>query len=235
MKVKLLTTISFFTYQISIAQTEKLLHGKVISNNSPLNKVEVINKTAQTSTRTNERGEFSIIVKAKDSLLFFSKDYLFSRLKLTSKDIQTNNLIVKMVIKPEELEEVTITSIKFDPIPIDPEAIAAIDVDKRSKNLTRFLTGYKDGSITNGAQVSFTPGGKKKPKKEDSETTFKKLIKATCSTDFFTKTLQIKPEEKDLFIDFCDADPKSKVISENPNILSTIEFLNAKNEEFKKL
>lgn len=58
MKVKLLTTISFLTYQLSISQTEKLFHGKVISNNTPLDKVEVINKTAKTSTRTNELGEF---------------------------------------------------------------------------------------------------------------------------------------------------------------------------------
>lgn len=73
MKVKLLTTISFFTYQLSISQNEKLLNGKVLSQNIPLNKVEVINKTAKTSTRTNEFGEFSILVRPQDSLLFSPK------------------------------------------------------------------------------------------------------------------------------------------------------------------
>ncbi|WP_431243830.1 hypothetical protein ACQ9BO_04715 [Flavobacterium sp. P21] len=73
MKVKLLTTISFFTYQISISQTEKLLQGKVTSNNIPLNKVEVINRTAKTSTTTNALGEFSILAKAQDSLIFLRK------------------------------------------------------------------------------------------------------------------------------------------------------------------
>ena len=43
MKVKLLTTISFLTYQLSISQTEKLLHGKVVSDNILLKNVEVIN------------------------------------------------------------------------------------------------------------------------------------------------------------------------------------------------
>jgi hypothetical protein len=95
MKVKLLTTISFFTYQLSISQTEKLLHGKVVSNNDPLNKVEVINKAAQTSTRTNELGEFSILAKEQDSLLFFSKDYLFTRLKLTLKDLEKSHLMLR--------------------------------------------------------------------------------------------------------------------------------------------
>ncbi|KRB54199.1 hypothetical protein [Flavobacterium sp. Root186] len=126
MKVKLLTTISFFTYQLSISQTEKLLHGKVLSNKAPLNKVEVINKTAKTSTRTNELGEFSILVKERDSLLFFSKDYFFTRLKLTSENLKNNNLVVNMVIKAEELNEVVITSIKFEKVKFDAEAVNEI-------------------------------------------------------------------------------------------------------------
>ena len=65
MKVKLLTIISFLTYQFSISQTEKLIHGKVLSNNYPLKKVEVINKTAKTSTTTDYLGEFSIVGKSK--------------------------------------------------------------------------------------------------------------------------------------------------------------------------
>ncbi|WP_431243828.1 hypothetical protein ACQ9BO_04705 [Flavobacterium sp. P21] len=77
MKVQLLTTISFFTYQLSISQTEKLLNGKVLSENRPLNKVEVINKTSKISTKTNELGEFSILVKAHDSLLFSIKILFF--------------------------------------------------------------------------------------------------------------------------------------------------------------
>jgi hypothetical protein len=66
MNVKLLTTISFFTYQLSISQTEKQLNGKVYSQNILLKNVEVINKTAKTSTRTNELGEFSILANVKD-------------------------------------------------------------------------------------------------------------------------------------------------------------------------
>ncbi len=77
MRVKLLTTISIFTYQISVSQTEKVLNGKVFSQNMPLNKVEVINKTAHISTRTNEFGEFSILVRPQDSVLFFLKRLLF--------------------------------------------------------------------------------------------------------------------------------------------------------------
>ena len=75
MKVKLLTTISFFTYQLSISQTEKLLHGKVISHNLGLKGVEVINKTTKTSTTTNSLGEFSIAAKAQ--VLCFLKKIIY--------------------------------------------------------------------------------------------------------------------------------------------------------------
>lgn len=235
MKVKLLTTISFLTYQLSISQTEKLLHGKVISGVLKLNKVEVINKTAKTSARTNELGEFSILVRPKDSLIFFSKDYFFKRLQLTQETINADNLVVNMILKPEELDEIVITTIKFEPVKFDQSAIDQIDIDKRAANLTRFIPGYKDGSIPNGMSMSIPIGSGKSNKKKENEFDFKKLIAKTCPPDFFSKDLKINAEEKDLFIEFCDADPKAKSLLINSNILATMDFLYAKNDEFKKL
>lgn len=234
MKVRLLTIISFLTYQFSISQTEKLLHGKVLSNNYPIEKVEVINKTAKTSTRTNYMGEFSILVQPNDSLLFFSKNYFFTRIKINSQNIAQDNIWVNMIIKPEELKEVVITSLKFDKIKFDQGAINNIDVLKRANDLTRSIPGYKDGTITNGMSVSFALGSGKPKEKMETMSLFKKLIAASIPSSFFTQELKLKPEEKDLFIDFCDADPRSKGIIENNNILTTMDFLYAKNEMFKK-
>ena len=243
MKVKLLTTISFFTYQLSVSQSEKLLHGKVISNYTPLNKVEVINKTAKTSTTTNNLGEFSILVKSKDSLLFFSNDYFFTRLKITQENIDQNNIVVNMVIKPEELNEVVITNIKFDPIKISQQEIDDIKLAKDAGSLQKY-TGVYNGTITNG--IDFARLGKgliglfkteddKPAKNKTPKTDFKKLVAASIPDDFFVKNLNLKPEEKELFIEFCDADPRSKSLLENSNILITMDFMYAKNEEFKTL
>lgn len=235
MRVKLLTTISIFTYQLSVSQNEKVLHGKVLSQDIPLNKVEVINKTAKTSTRTNNLGEFSIAVKPKDSLLFFSKDYFFTRLKINQQNVDQNNIVVNMILKPEELDEVLITKIKFDKVKFDREAVSGILVDKQSNNLQQFIPGYKDGTIRNPAQITFGLGGKRPKDKTIPESPFKKLVKATCPSEFFTKELKLNPDEKELFIEFCDADPKSKTLLENKNILATMDFLFAKNDEFKKV
>jgi len=234
MRVKLLTTISIFTYQISVSQTEKLLQGKVLSQNIPLNKVEVINKTAKTSTTTNEFGEFSIPVRPKDSVLFFSKDYFFKRLKISQQDIDQNNIVVNMILRPEELNEVVITKVEIDKVKLDADAVADVLISKNAKDLF-WNTGVNDNSIREGLRVAFPLKGKPKKKIEPDDDRVKKLILAYCPSDFFIKNLKIKPEEKELFIDFCDTDPKSKTLLENPNVLTVMDFLYIKNEEFKKL
>ncbi len=234
MKVKLLTTISFFTYQLSISQTEKLLHGKVVSQNTPLHKVEVINKTAQTSTKTNELGEFSILVKAQDSLIFFYKDSFLSRLKISQENINQNNIIVNKALKPEELNEVVITKVKFDKVKVNADAVADVLISKNVKDLF-WNTGVNDNSIREALRISFPLKGKQKKTIELDDDRFKKLVIAFSPPDFFINNLKIKPEEKELFIDFCDSDPKSKILLEHPNVLATMDFLYSKNEEFKKL
>ncbi|RKR09801.1 hypothetical protein C8C83_1451 [Flavobacterium sp. 90] len=233
MKVKLLTTISFFTYQLSISQTEKPLHGKVISQNLVLKDVEVINKTAQTSTRTNTLGEFTISVKVQDSLIFYSKDYFFTRLKITTKDIENNNLLVNMILKPEELNEVVINQVELDKVKISADDVADVLISKKAKDLS-WNTGVSDNSIREALRISFPLKGKQKKTIEVDER-FKKLVMASCSPAFFINDLKIKPEEKELFLDFCDADPRSKKLLENANVLSTMDFLYAKNTEFQKL
>lgn len=244
MKVKLLTTISFFTYQLSISQTEKLLHGKVISNSLILKGIEVINKTAQTSTTTNALGEFSISVKLQDSLLFFSKDYLFTRLKITAKEIESNNLIVNMIPKAEELNEVVILDRKTTSISLSKEDIKQIKLNDHKSRPGLKIEGFNEvkGSpldidfIYLGKQVyNLFKKDEEGPKKKTSEIDFKKLIATTCPEDFFVKELKLNSEEKELFLQFCEADPKSNIILGNPNILATMEFLYAKNDEFKKL
>ena len=244
MKVKLLTTISFFTYQLSISQTEKTLHGKVISNNLILKGIEVINKTAQTSTTTNTLGEFSISVKLQDSLLFFSKDYLFTRLKITAKEIESNNLIVNMIPKAEELNEVVILDRRTTSIKLSEEEMLQIKLNSHKPKPGLKIEGYHEFKadpysadfVYLGKQIYYLLKSKeKKPKPKIKEIEFIQLIRNTINPDFFDKDLKLKSEEKELFLQFCDADPQSKIISENPNILSVTDFLYAKNEEFRKL
>ncbi|KAF2339854.1 hypothetical protein [Flavobacterium tistrianum] len=238
MKVKLFTTISFLTYQFSISQTDKLLHGKVVSQNLILKNVEVINKTAKTSTTTNASGEFTIVVKAQDSLLFFAKNYFFTRLKISADNLKTNNLVVNMIPEAEELDNVVVTQMKSIKLVDDAdnrEAIAEIKKQQSYNDLNQRYLNINDGRIKNGINFkrAIFDGPEKKIELRDDR--FKKLATAYCPPDFFIKNLKIKPEEKEIFLDFCNADSKSKTLLEQPNVLSIMDFLYAKNEEFKNL
>lgn len=241
MKLKLLTIISFLTYLFSFSQTEKLLHGKVLSNNYPLNKVEVINKTAKTSTTTDYLGDFSILVKAKDSLLFFSKDYFFTRLKINPEDIDKNNIRVNMVIKAEELDEVVVTSVKLNSFKISQQDLDDVKLTKDASSLQKY-TGVNNGTITNGADFGrmgtgliniFKNDKDKELKVKTEQTVFRKLVAASIPSTFFIRDLKLPPEEVELFLDFCDADPRSKNLLENNNVLTTMDYLYSKNEMFK--
>jgi hypothetical protein len=234
MKVKLLLFLFLVVYQFSFSQTGMLLKGVVSSDNFLLQNVDVINKTSQKSTKTNENGEFEIAVKPNDSLLFYIKDFNLKRLKLSNEQIGQNNLQVVMIKKPEELEEVVVNQMKSLKLGKDKNheqrKLDDIDLAKRSGKLR---TGIYDGSIENGMskiQRLFGPDNKTQPEIE-----FATVAKSTCDQKFYIETLKLKPEEIDLFLQFCDTDPKSKILIGNYNILSMMDFLSVKNIEFQKL
>ena len=125
------------------------------------------------------------------------------------------------------------------------EVSDSIALIKASRNLQKY-TGVYDGTISNGMNFGTMGAGllglfkkeensNKKPKKKTPELDFKTFAEATCPLDFFTKDLKLNPDEKALFLDFCTADPQSEIILKQKNLLYTMDFLYAKNEEFKKL
>ena len=64
---------------------------------------------------------------------------------------------------------------------------------------------------------------------------FKEVVRNTYGQKFYTETLQLKPDEIELFLQFCDTDPKSKTLLQNTDVLPLMDFLIKKNIDFKKL
>jgi hypothetical protein len=246
MKVKLLFALSLLVCQFSFSQTEKSLKGKVSFDNILLQNVDVINKTSKISTTTNAKGEFIITAKANDSLFFYAKEYYLQRLKLTPEQISQNNLVVPMFKKPEELEEVVIRTVATSAITLrgdkkyEQEIIDKTSLDKAAR---KPKTGVYDGTIENGANLMRIGGmilglfiKDKEPSKEKvPDIEFVVLAKNTCDQKFYLDKLKLKTEEIELFIQFCDVDPKSKIVVKDNNVLSMMFFLTVKNTEFKKL
>jgi hypothetical protein len=243
MKVKLLSTLLFFSSQFSFSQTIK---AKVVFNNYAVPKVEVINVDTKTLTVTDANGDFSIAIKANDVLVFVSKEYELKKIAITPQTITKNNLIVELILQPEELDEVLITKIPSIKLSSDAKweqgKLDQYAVEKAA--ITPKVVGVNMGTIENGMNLMrigglilklFIKEKEEVPENKQQKIEFTQLAKSSCDQNFYIETLKLKPEEIALFLQFCDADPKSKTIMDNYNLLSMMDFLSAKNSEFKKL
>jgi hypothetical protein len=244
MKVNLLVVLFLFFSQFSFSQKEEMLKGKVFNQNLPIKGVAIINFNTKAQTSTDQFGNFSIPAKTNDLLVFISKEYQLKKLLVNEKLYDEKGLTVYLNLKPEELEEVLITkmpSLKLSGTKgYEQGKVDEITLDKAAR---KPRTGVYDGTIENGADI-FRIGGmilglfikdKEPPKEKGPEIEFAVLAKNTCTQKFYLENLKLKPEEIDLFLQFCDTDPKSKKLIENTNVLSMMDFLTIKNTEFQKL
>lgn len=241
MKFKLLLLFIFASSQLLHSQTEKKLKGSVVSDNVPLQGIEVANLKSKQTTITNNSGVFSIMAKAGDKIILISKNYEYQTVTLAEEDFKTN-LVIKLTKKIEELEEVIVTNtVKAPKVENMQKLLDTLYADdKYSKRKDPLLN---DGTITNGTDVIKVLGKVAKlfTKQKDSKTTeipkveFKKLAENNFSQDFFGTYLKLNPDEISLFLEYCAADSKSQKFTENSNELEIMEFLLAKNTEFKKI
>ena len=212
-------------------KARNLFKLKFFCENFPLQSIEVLNLASKKTTITDSNGKFSILAKAKDTLMFISKNYEYKRFFLKKEDLENNNLIISLIRKPELLDEIVVISkISFPKIKFDKNIASQLTIEKAAKNPKPF--GVYDGTIENGIGMKIPLGG---GRKKIHVIDFKELMKKSYNDSFYIEILKLKPEKIGLFIEFCDADPKSKTISENDNPLELMDYLIAKNIEFKKL
>jgi hypothetical protein len=243
MKVKLLIVLSLFCCQFSFSQSKDVIQGKVLNQNLPLKGVDVINFNTKVQTTTDQLGHFSIVAKTNDLLVFISKEFDVKKITVNQKFFDEKAFIVNLNLKPEELKEVVVTNKESIQLSKDIEyergkssQVKLDDAANTSK------TGVYDGTIENGAdflQIGSMILGlfikeKEAPKPEAPKVEFSVIAKNSCKEEFFLETLKLKPEEIDLFLQYCNEDPKSKVLISENNVLSMMDFLSAKNIEFQK-
>lgn len=87
---------------------EKLLHGKIIVESHSVSGVTIINLVNEKSTVSDSNGEFFILAKAEDLLVFTSVNLEYHRRLIEDEDLKSELLIIKMIAKITELEEVII-------------------------------------------------------------------------------------------------------------------------------
>lgn len=108
--------IFYFVTNLSFSQNEKLIYGKILSQNNPAIDIQVLNLVTEKSTITNNNGAFYIFAKTGDMLVFISTKYDYKRKFLEQSDIDKGNLDIELIKKPEQLEEVVVTKSKIDAV-----------------------------------------------------------------------------------------------------------------------
>jgi hypothetical protein len=246
MKIKLLSIILLFTYQTSFSQTEKTIKGHIYFENSIVPNVEVINANSKTVTVSDAYGAFSISAKANDLVVFVTKNYELKKVLIDKKILDKTFITVELRLKPEELKEVVITKMpaiklskdaKWEQGKLDKMALEKAAIGPK-------VLGVYTGKIENGMDIMriggmilglFIKEKEEKNMHEVPQIEFTVLAKTSCNQKFYLENLKLKLDEIDLFLQFCDTDPKSKTLTENSNVLSMMDFLTTKNQEFKKL
>ena len=95
--------------QITFGQhNEKLLHGKIVADSTSVFGIDVVNLGNEKVTVTNNKGEFSILAKANDILVFSSMTLEMKRMLVDEDDLKSETIIIYMTAKINELNEVIV-------------------------------------------------------------------------------------------------------------------------------
>lgn len=236
--------LALIIFQFGFSQTERPLNGTVLNNAYPVQGVDVINLSTKNSTASDRRGLFTILVKQGDTLLFYSAKYEHRNVIVAQADLDSKGFAISLTPKGIELDEVVIEQgplikVKFDQVKLDQRVLERAQENPKHPHIY-------DGSIVNG--VDFVRLGKDVIKlyknlfKDDEERPipspdidFKDYVKMNVEPDYFVNTLQLAPDELELFLEFCAAAPDWKTKISGINVLRMMDLLLAKSIEFKRL
>lgn len=237
----LLFYICLFAASLTFSQGEKTIHGKISYQGSYQQNIDVINFTTRKMTQTNALGEFLIDAKINDVLIFMSENFADQKYKITAEDFEKSTIIINLIEKPIPLEEVEIVKVKA--IKLEGASYNDVKMTKIEKDAAKpKVQNVYTGEMVNG--VDFVQVGKwigslfksNKPKEVKQEPlAFKDYATANFKPSFLTKTLKVNPSDTSRFLEYCQADPKSKDVIAKNDELTILEFLLAKKTEFDKL
>ena len=107
--------------QMAIGQhNEKLLHGIIVAEDASVSGVDVVNLGNEKVTVTNAKGEFFILAKADDILVFSSMTLEMKRMLVDEDDLKSEMITITMTPKINELNEVIVKKNAAEGISIIP-------------------------------------------------------------------------------------------------------------------
>ena len=228
-----------FTYSQDDYRT--WIKGKVLYKNVNVSSANVINNTSQQATTTNDDGEFEILVKLDDKLIFSSVQYQIRELNITKEILQRNRIVIDVNEKVNELEEVVVTpenQEKF--LDLKEEEFKRFDYtfDKSSRvnNVINEQGKLVDGINFVNLYRLIRNSIKKDSNENESNYKYKPsdLLRELYDDVFFTKNLLIPNDKINEFLLYCDDNFPDRILLKKDNEFELIEFLVKQSKKFVK-
>ena len=226
--------------QFSFSQERELIQGKVIYRNINVPAANVINNTSQTSTITNDQGEFEIFAKEGDEIIFSSVQYIIRTVRVNDEILKNKRLIVQINQRVRELDEVVITPDDTDKfLDLKEEQFKGFDyIADKSTKIENILTDNRQ--VVNG--LNFVNIFKLLSSLVDSKSEEEKLsilpseaLPLILEENFFTDILKLEFFEVNDFLLQLDLDPEIKHLIIKKNQFLLIDYLLNKSDTYKEL
>jgi hypothetical protein len=129
----LLPLLLLSVFAFAQKDTEILLHFKVVADSAFVGGINVMNLVNEKTTITDANGEFTILGKVDDLLILSAVNFEYRRKMIDEEDLKKDVIIIIMVSKVFQLEEVTvneygnITSASLGIVPKDQKVYTAAE------------------------------------------------------------------------------------------------------------
>ena len=227
-------------FQLGYSQDRQLIQGKVIYRNINVVAANVINNTSQSTTITDDLGEFQIYAKEGDEIIFSSVQYIIRTVKITDEIIKNKRLTVQINERIRELDEVVITpdnTEKF--LDLKEEEFKGFDyVADKSTKIENPLTETRE--LRYG--VDFVNIFKllktiidSKSEEEKENLIASEVIPYLFEDDFFTENLLLATSQINDFLIYIDTRPNVIDVLLEKNQFLLIDFLLNESIRYKEI
>ena len=231
-KITFVVLIIFFT-TIGFGQSEKLISGKIVVKNATPSGVHIINLVNEKEVISDEKGEFKILAKVDDLLVFSSVNLDYQRKIIETNDFSNGFFTMEMTSKINQLDEVEVVyyeKINAVDLGILPKkASEYTPAERRLKTATSLDPTLSIGNMAGGS-ISLDPlinaiSGRTKQLKRELEIERKefaiKKLTNLYSDEFFVKRMKIAKENVNGFKFFCveNEDFRNTLKSKNKTLL----------------
>ena len=108
MKSNKILLLTFLVSYVALSQ-EKMIKGRVVANGNNVEGINLVNLVNEKSAVTDSNGDFSILAKVDDLLVFSAVNMHYKRKIIEADDFQKDIIIIEMEPKINQLDEVEIT------------------------------------------------------------------------------------------------------------------------------